>query len=230
MHSDVLPTTEKDAPEPWPNEWQLDGQRSLTANLRISYWDRAGKMTHRRVTVQRYGLSADWGGGVMVAHCHLQDVSRPFRLLRITHAVDLDVGERIDNLPAWLEARYAQAPVETCDRFVDAHQAALGALLFVAKADSALRSKERDVFAQFCVAQGLKEAHQGRLVVERVAEWRPPRPRGYDHCLRAVAGRERAYCHSVLQHAMAIVATDKTVWADESIAIERMRRELGLFA
>lgn len=219
---------EKDAFEQWDSELYAEAARVVTADLRITYVDADGQRTHRNVTVERYARTDDRGGGVMIAFCHLRQARRPFRFSRIAHAADMETAQTVTDLGAFLDARYVATPLGRCDAFVSEHAPALGALLFVAKADDALRAKEKDVMRNFCAECGLADAAVCDLVVELVATWPAPSKAQYGADLRAIGARDMAYRELVRRAALAIVATDKTVRENETRALERLQRELGI--
>jgi hypothetical protein len=217
----------KDAWEDWDDELYAAAARELTADLRIAYVDANGQKTHRSITVERYSrTSAD--GGVLAAHCHLRQARRPFRFSRIMHAADLATATRIDNLGDWLDARYETTTNGQRDRFVAEHEDALIALLFVAKADDAVRKGEKDVIDRYCAALGLADEQARAAVVAFVAGSAAPSRIAFGTALRGLSERPDGYKRDLVAAAQDIVATDKTVRENELRALDRMRKELGL--
>lgn len=217
---------QKDAWEDWSDELYAEASRELAAELTITYCDRNGQITRRVITTEKYARTAD--GGVLAAFCHLRQARRPFYFTRIQLAADHTDGTVIDDLGAWLDERYEASPKGVRDRFTTDHEAALGALFFVAKADGAFHAKEKGVVRSFCAHQGLDDASVQELVVESVARWVVPSRIAYGNDLRALLERDEPYRRSVLEHAQEIVGTGKTVRDEEARAIERMQRELKL--
>lgn len=217
---------EKDAWEDWRDESCAEPSRELTAELTITYCDRNDQITHRDITVEKYGRTAD--GGVLAAFCHFRQARRPFYFNRIQLAADRTQGTVIEDLGAWLDERYGASPKGARDHFIGENEAALGALFFVAKADEVFRAKEKGVMRSFCASQGLDDTTVQELVIELVARWVVPSRVAYGKDLRALLGRDEPYRRAVLEHAYAIVGTGKTIRDEETRALERMQRELKL--
>lgn len=217
---------EKDAWEDWSDELYTEASRELPAELHITYCDRNGQITRRDITVEKYARTAD--GGVLAAFCHLRQARRPFFFSRIQLAVDRTDGTVIEDLGAWLDERYEASPKGARDRFIRDHEAALGALFFVAKADDAFHAKEKGVMRNFCASQGLNDTTVQELVTELVARWVVPSRIAYGKDLRSLLERDEPYRRTVLEHAQAIVGTGKAVRDEERRALERMQREMKL--
>lgn len=217
---------EKDAWEDWSDELYAEASRVLPASLTITYRDRNGQTTNRDITVEKYARTAD--GGVLAAFCHLRQARRPFYFSRIQFAADTTDGTVIEDLGAWLDAKYEASPNGARDRFIADHEAALGALFFVAKADDAFHAKEKGVIRNFCSSQGLGDTEIQQLVIDSVAGWVIPSRIAFGKDLRSLLDRDEPYRRKVLEHAQAIVGTGKTVRDEESRALERMQRELKL--
>lgn len=226
MRAPVESPPSKDAWEDWSDELYAQASRELTVDLAITYCDRNGQITRRDITVEKYARTAD--GGVLAAYCHLRQARRPFYFSRIKSAADRVDGVVIEDLGAWLDEKYEASSNGKRDRFIQNHEAALGALFFVAKADDAFSAKEKEVFRAFCSAQGIDEPTIQNLVVETVSLWVIPSRIAYGRDLRAMVERDVDYRQSVLDHAHAIVNTGKRVREEESRALERMQRELQL--
>lgn len=217
---------EKDAWEDWSDELYAEASRELPAALTITYRDRNGQTTHRDITVEKYARTAD--GGVLAAYCHLRQARRPFYFSRIQRAADSTGGTVIEDLGVWLDAKYEASPNGARDRFIGDHEAALGALFFVAKADDAFHAKEKGVMRSFCASQGLGDTGIQQLVIDSVAGWVVPSRIAFGKDLRLLLERDEPYRRAVLEHAQAIVGTGKTVRDEEARALERMQRELKL--
>lgn len=217
---------DKDAWEDWSDELYAEASRELAAEMTITYCDRNGQITHRDITVEKYARTKD--GGVLAAFCHLRQARRPFYFSRIQRAADRTDGTAIEDLGAWLDERYKVTPKGARDRFIADHEAALGALFFVAKADDAFHAKEKGVVRSFCAFQGLDDTTVQELVVETVSRWVVPSRIAYGKDLRSLLERDEPYRRAVRQYAQEIVGTGKTVRDGEAHALERMQRELEL--
>ena len=226
LESDTDSPLDKDAWEDWSEELYAKASRELREELKITYCDRNGQITHRDITVEKYARTSD--GGVLAAFCHLRQARRPFYFSRIQFVANRNDGAVIKDLGAWLDERYESTPKGVRDRFIENHEAALGALFFVAKADNAFNHKEKEILRSFCAYQGLDDTKIQELVVELVAGWVVPSRIAYGKDLQALLYRDEPYRRAVLENAKAIVSTGKTIRDEEVRALERMRRELNL--
>lgn len=217
----------KDAWEEWGDELYGPGARDLKVDLRIKYEDAQRQVTFRTVTVERFVRTSDTGG-MMIAYCHLRQARRTFRFWRIQFAADLQNAQPITDVGQWLDTRYAESPLGQRDEFIVQHNGALGALLFVAKADEAFRAKERAVLAAFCIETGGATDALAQMVVAFVSGWPIPSKVKFGQDLRSMLERPVAYRQAVLRTAESVVASDKTVRENETRALGRMSKELGL--
>lgn len=200
--------------------------KELARRLKIRFTDRDGQTTEREIDTKKF--LADEKDGVIQAYCHLRQANRPFRLSQVSYAVDLETGEVLKNLPAWLAAQYAGTARGKADAFIDEHGDALAALFFVAKADGAFRQAERAHLSELCMRLGAPSVEVAEVVVGDVGGWAVPSAIGYGKALRAVAGKPEEYRHHILETARKMVDSDKTTKEEETKALGRMLKELGL--
>lgn len=200
--------------------------RPVAASLRITFCDRAGAVTTRDITVERY--FADEKGGAMIAYCHLRNARRPFVFSRVREAIDTESGEVIHDLVGWLDNVYEASPAGARDRFLQKHADALLCLFFVAKADGAFHAREKSVVREFCAAQGASDS----ALQEQLLDWTKEQPRmskvAYGISLRAVAQQDRAYREAVLAASTKLAEATAGVHEEEAKALERMMREFKL--
>lgn len=217
----------KDAWEDWAHEFYSPIlSKSLKTQIRLTYRDAEGQVTHRTVDTEKFFVLPSGAGGVM-GFCHLRQQRRPFRFERILHVAHPATGHVITNLGGWLTAQYASTPDAARDIFLESHEAALVALFYVAKADDVFRQKEKDVVRRFLIELGLSDADAQTLVLHDMATWVPPSAIGYGKALTELNGRSQEYLALVLESAKAIVATDKTVRDDEIRALKRMEKSFS---
>lgn len=77
--------------------------------IEIEYQDFAGDCTRRVVSVQGFSKSRRGAPGYLEAFCYLRQEPRTFRLDRIVQAVDMETGEILEDLEAFLSDRKAAA-------------------------------------------------------------------------------------------------------------------------
>lgn len=101
--------------KPAPPAPPATGQRRRNGNpvagiqIELQYQDFAGDCTRRVVSVQGFSRSRRGQSGCLEAFCHLRQEQRTFRFDRIRQAVDMETGEVLQDLEAFLSARKAAA-------------------------------------------------------------------------------------------------------------------------
>ncbi len=195
----------------------------LTAQLSFTFVDKEGQVTQRSVDTRKF--VSDGSGGAIWAHCRLRNANRPFEMSRMSKVIDLETGEMISDLPRWALDRYEQTPHASVRAFTDEHDAALALLLSAARADGAMRAKERELIATWCRRHGLRDGAVP-LLLKDISAWEKLSAVAIGRALRAVASRAAPYPAEVLVVMEAIVATDKNVREDETRLLERARKAL----
>jgi hypothetical protein len=160
MSTPNLPPANKDAWEDWDTEQYAPGMRERKlegVRLNIKFMDRAGQITRRDVDVQKYAHNPGNHAGVIYAFCHLRQARRPFAFSRIQQATDLSTGKTIPDIGTFLDNAYQATPLYTVEQFLQEQDAAMYVLFSFAKADGAMRAKERSIILQWAKTQGMSE-------------------------------------------------------------------------
>lgn len=123
-------------------------QRSANKTVRISYCDANGKTSERVVDVRAYESSGSCG--LVIGHCRMRDATRTFRFDRMKRVVDEETGEIIADLQKCLNAEWGSSPQPVLDMLYDQHKDVLKLLLYMAKADGAVRAAEIGVISKYC--------------------------------------------------------------------------------
>lgn len=123
-------------------------QRSAAKTVRLKYTDANDRQTKRTVTI--YAFESAGRTGLAFGHCHLRNATRTFRFDRIRQAVDADTGEIIPDLQKHLNDEWQATPQSTMDKLYEQHHDVLKMMLFMAKADGAMRAAELDIIAKNC--------------------------------------------------------------------------------
>lgn len=127
--------------------WEAADPHKVSANLRLEYTDAKGEKTTRNVRVREFDNTLY--GGILMGICELRDAHRTFRFDRIRTCVDLDTGEVVNDVRAYLNKLYETSPERSTDLLVSDYLDALKVVYYVAKADGQYRKAEKEVVTQF---------------------------------------------------------------------------------
>jgi len=215
--------TDDDAWEGW--FYDAKGpQRSAAKTVRISYSDASGKQSERVVNIRAFESAGK--EGLIIAHCHLRNATRTFRFDRMRRVVDEDTGEIIADLQKHLNDEWLATPQPVVDKLYEQHHDVLKMMLFMAKADGAMRAAELEVIAKCCV----DITQDDRITVAMIKEMLGcvdvvslnTFVRTYNHLRRekpASAVLAAAACR-------AIVATQKKIHPNEQAALDALDKPL----
>lgn len=213
-----------------PSAYYMGKERKLNGiNLHIHFVDREGKATERDITTLRYAHNPETHGGSIYAFCHLRQANRPFAFSRIKRAVDLETGELIADLGVFLDAAYRATPVGVVDKFLDDHAAGMFVLFSFAKADGAMRVKERTIMLDWARSHGLTdEAALAQLEEQMKKVWYATDHAFWD-AVKTVKkeGRDADYMQSIWQAVRAILNSDKKLGDQEEQYLKYAARQWG---
>jgi predicted DNA-binding transcriptional regulator YafY len=196
----------------------------VNAELHLKYKDGNGQRTERAVDIRQYG---QWEGGyLLIGHCHLRNATRTFRTDRITEAVDRTTGEVIPELGTYLDRPYTDSPDRAVDLLLETDLEAIAILLFVAKADGAMRAPERKVIVDTCRALAGDSRITDERIVGLLREFEVPTMSAYQSAVKRMAERPDATRRQILAAAEAIVGTQRTVHPMEAGALSHLREQL----
>jgi hypothetical protein len=140
--------------------------------LEIGQWQVDGTTLRGEIRVKRYRLSKQGDQAILGTHCQLLKQFLDFNSLSLQRFLDLESGQRIDDLPAFLEASHAASQQGQLDRLYQSHQDELAVLLYVGRADGVLQRREKELIAHYLVGRFTG----GALQVEEIARdlaWKP---------------------------------------------------------
>lgn len=220
-----------DAWEGW--FWDSPDPRRTWARLRISYRDGEGRETERDISVRC--IDASDRAGLILAHCHLRDDTRSFRMGRIFRACDAS-GAPVPDVYAYLLDRASvltayfgrsdTASALLC-RIAEAHIDAMRVLFYVARADGAMRAAEREILVRWLAGNLPGEVSEG-LVGELLQELGLPTEHAFTKSVGRLADASDDMRQGILAVAQEMVATQKTTSDAEAVAIAVMRQSWGL--
>lgn len=224
--------TDKDAWEEWDaghygagmKERMLDGVR-----LNIIFVDRDGRVTQRDVTSLRYAHNPETHAGVLYAFCQLRQAKRPFAFQRIRQATDLETGEIIADVGAFLDKVYQQTPLYSLEQFLEQHGAAAFVLFSFAKADGAMRAKERAIILNWAQLQGLATPEAQAELEGQMRGWYMTNHSFWD-AVKSVNKEPRPpeYINSLWSAVVAMITSDKKMSEQEIKFLSYAAKQWGI--
>lgn len=205
--------------------WDVPSPRKISGNLHIEYTDGAGSRTSRDIRLMKYGA---WEGGAMIwAYCNLRHANRTFRTDRIISCTDLDSGEVIENLEAWLDEQYQSSPDRAIEKVIESSWDVLRVLYYVGKADGRLTQKERAVMRE--AVRSLSEHPDiDRTRIDGLFDsMEPPSITAFKQAFGRLAKQNRELAVKVAQWSSSMVATEKTISPAEQEALEYFKATLN---
>ena len=204
---------------------KLDG-----IELRIYFVDRNGVATERNISTLNYAHDPETHGGSVYAFCHLRQANRPFAFSRIKRAVDLRTGEVVVDLGAFLDSLYMTTPVGVVDKFLDDHSAGMFVLFSFAKADGAMRAKERVIMLDWAKSHGLTDEAALTSLEEQMKKVWYATDHAFWDAVKTVKreARGEAYVQSIWSAAQAILNSDKKLSEQEEKYLKYAVKQWGL--
>jgi len=208
--------------------WDAHNPRDLKLNLLIDYRNGEGVPTRRRITTRSF----DSGRfeGLIIAHCHLRNATRTFRIDRVEAAVDTDTGEVIESLREYLELAYARSPDRARERFLADHAELLKVLFYVAKADGRFMREEKAVVREHL--RGLiRDPRMTDPVVDSLfTGMEVPSPQSFKVAVGRALSEQLMPPEGLLDACRAIVATQKTASVGEQEALRYIEERVQQYA
>jgi hypothetical protein len=204
--------------------WDVQSPRNVKANLRIEYRDGSGSVTKRDIQVMKYG---PWdGGAILWAYCQLRQANRTFRTDRIISCTDLDTGEVIEELEAWLDAKYQESPDRAIEQIIETAWDAVRVLFYVSKADGRLTQKERTILRDAIRSMSDHPAINDSRIDDLIQTLDIPSVVAFKQAFGRLVNQNRTLAEKVVAWADAMVATEKTVAAAEQEAMDYLKTRL----
>lgn len=204
--------------------WDVQSPRNITANLRIDYRDGTGSRTSRDIRLMKYGA---WEGGyILWAYCHLRQANRTFRTDRIITCTDLDTGEIIGNLEAWLIEKYQASPDFAIEKIVETTWDALRVLYYVSKADGRLTQKERDIVREAVRTLSDHPAIDDGRIDDMFDAIDNPTITAFKQAFGRLIKQNRELAVKVVVWSESMVATEKNITATEQEALDYLKARL----
>ena len=220
-YDDFSPGVPPPAPEPAkaePEDTFFDSgeRRSTQRRAHLVYTDRNQAQTERTVRIEAF----DPTGNVFYGHCELRNARRTFFFNRIRQASDPDTGEIIPNLQAALNADWLNSPEPVLDQLYRQHSHSLRLLLYMAKADGAMRAAEIDVITQHCRQVMQDDRINAHMVKDLLACFDIPPAHTFERIYKQLIRQNPDEARRTAQVCRAIVATQKSIHPLEQTALD----------
>lgn len=214
------PPAEKSFAEPTSfdlGQWQPD--RPINLLLEVDHLQLDGTTLRGQIRVKRYRLSKQGDQAILGAHCQLLKRFLDFNSQSLQRCLDLQSGERIDDLPAFLEASHAASQQGQLDRLYQSHQDELALLLYVGRADGVLQRREKELIAHYLAGRFTG----GFLQVEEIARdlaWKPvPNKNDFRLATQRLVQLEAELKNQIVQLCRQLIEVKETLDGDEEASM-----------
>ena len=208
--------------------WEVQEPFPVKASLRINYEDGAGKATERVVDIRQFG--SDLYGNLLIGRCRLRNATRTFLTDRIKKCIDEETGEIVEEVFAYLRAKYESSPECTLDKLYEEEYDTLRILLYVGKADGQLRAAEKVIIRDTCCALANDSRLTDALIDEMFSALDVPTLQAFKMAVGRLAQKSSDARAVLIKAAEDMAATQKTVHPAEKEAIDYMHKRLAVAA
>lgn len=199
-------------------------QRSIRKKVRIRYVDGNGARTERVVDVRAF--EPQGRDGLVIGHCHFRNATRTFRFSRMERVVDEETGEIIQDLQSLLNAEWEASPEPVLDKLYQQHRDILKLMIFMAKADGAVRAAEVSVIAKHCVELTGDQRITADLVKDLLRSVDVPTITSFTRIYNSLRRDRPDDAARAAQACRAIVATQKKVSPAEQAVLDILDKPL----
>jgi hypothetical protein len=197
--------------------WQPD--RPINLLLEVDHPQVDGTTLRGQIRVKRYRLSKQGDQAILGAHCQLLKRFLDFNSQSLQRCLDLQSGELIDDLPAFLEASHAASQQGQLDRLYQSHQDELAVLLYVGRADGVLQRREKELIAHYLAGRFTG----GALQVEEIARdlaWKPvPNHDDFRLATQRLALLDASLKNQIVQLCRQLIVVKETLDGDEEASM-----------
>lgn len=198
-------------------QWQPD--RPINLLLEVDHLQVDGTTLRGEIRVKRYRLSKQGDQAILGAHCQLLKQFLDFDSQSLQRCLDLESGQLIDDLPAFLEASHAASQQGQLDRLYQSHQDELAVLLYVGRADGVLQRREKELIAHYLVGRFTG----GGLQVDEIARdlaWKPvPNHDDFRLATQRLALLDAPLKNQIVQLCRKLIVVKETLDGDEEASM-----------
>jgi len=193
----------------------------VKADLLLTYKDSKGKTTDKSVSISGYD-----GSVYLKGVCNLSNSNRTFRIDRILNAIDTETGEQFDNVPDHLLDRYRQSPEYAISKVFKKHLDIIKVLFYVGKTDGELPPAERKIIYQTIRSIANNKELTDADIGNFFKKLKVPNFQGFKTAFGRVCKKQPKQTLQLYYTAKKMVATQKTIHANEAEALEYMKKRL----
>ena len=205
-----------------PEMYELKPAFPVKASLRIWYTDREGQNTERTVDVREVGAGII--DNTLLGYCRLRKEQRTFYVHRINQCVDIETGELIGDAYQYLWDKYEQSPEYKLGEFANNQYDALRILLYIGKADGALRAKEREIIRSTCHSLMNDSSITDAMIDNMFKDIQLMTEPAFKLAVGRLAKQSASIQKIVFDAAEKMIASDKKIHPTEQVALDYMRK------
>ncbi len=206
--------------------WEVTKPVTAHARLRINYLDGIGNKTERTVDVRQFGAYDDTS--LLIGHCTLRDAARTFRSDRIQKCIDVQTGELVNDVVAYLQNKYDVSPDRSRDVLLIDEYDTIRLLLYVGKADGQLRAAEKTIIREACITLANDARLSADSIDKLLTEMDVPTLAAFKLAVGRISKRDPTKQFFVLNTAEKMVATQKSVHPSEQEALDYMQKRFAI--
>jgi hypothetical protein len=196
--------------------------RKITARLKLRYVSTSGSETEREIDVRDYYRGQD--GCHFAGFDRLRKAYRKLSSKCVKDATDLETGESLDDLVAFFERKYRESPEYLYDYLFEKHGVEIYIFVYLAAADGAVRSQERNIIARYCLDQEGFASLESQKVDEILKKMYRPSKHDFHRCVRN-SQLASAALNKVWSVANTIVGTNAKPHSEHTRALEYMQKQ-----
>ena len=195
----------------------------INNSIQFDYADAKGNRTRRTVDIKEFGNARN--DLYILAYCHLRQELRHFKLNRMSHCIDADTGEVIDEVSRYLKKQFRMSTDYTLNRLFQDHFDSLVILFYVAKADGRFMKAEKIIACELCKQLSKDKRLTPDMMDTLFFEMDLPSISDFKESVRSIFNNiGDTHCKKILQASEAIVHTQKKITDAEQEALDYMHQ------
>lgn len=191
----------------------------VKAELQLTYKDSKGQTSDTHVSISGYD-----GSAYLKGFCNLNNSNSTFRIDRILNTIDTETGETIHNVPDHLLDKYRQSPEYAISNLFKKHLDLIKVLLYVGKADGQMQAAQRKIIYQTMRSIAKNKELTDGGIGNFFKKLKVPNYQGFKSAFGRVCKKQPKQTLQLYYTAKKIVATQKTIHANEAEALEYMKK------